>query len=101
MHPCLSVVVVITCRLIIGREVLLFLITVLNSANYEEGGSAVYIDSRIDPLQSNFSNNNTNIHRLYNPLTQTLTFRGESIALGKLLIALEEIRYKCRHLALS
>ena len=68
---------------------------------FEKSRSLGYIDSRIDPLQSNFSNNNTNIHRIYNPLTQTLTFRGESIDLGKVLIALEEIRYKCRHLALS
>jgi hypothetical protein len=67
---------------------------------FEKNRSAVYMDSRIDPFESNWTSNTTNIHRAYNPLTQTLTFRGESVDLGKLLNALEEIRHKCRYLAL-
>ena len=67
---------------------------------FEKNRSAVYMDSKIDPFESNWISNTTNIHRAYNPLTQTLTFRGESVDLGKLLNALEEIRHKCRHLAL-
>jgi len=64
---------------------------------FEKSQSAVYMDSKIDPLESNWI---TNYHRTYNPLTQLLTFRGESLDLGRLLFALEEIRHKCRYLAL-
>lgn len=67
---------------------------------FEKNRSAVYMDSRIDPFESNWLSNTANNHRTYNPLKQTLTFRGESVDLGKLLNALEEIRHKCRHLSL-
>lgn len=67
---------------------------------FEENRSAVYIDSGIDSFKSIWGNNPANRHRFYNPLTQILTFRGESADLAALLSALEEIRHKCRHLAL-
>lgn len=36
------------------------------------------------------------VHRAYDPLTQTLIFRGESMNLASILGALDEIRKKCR-----
>jgi len=67
---------------------------------FEKNRSAIYTDSRIDPFESICGSNPANLHRAYNPLTQTLTFRGESVDLAALLNVLEEIRHKCRHLAL-
>jgi len=63
---------------------------------FMEHGSAVYIDSRIDPFGSPWGPNPTNFHRGYDPLTMTLTFRGESTDLSAILHALQEIRHKCR-----
>ena len=67
---------------------------------FEKNRSAVYMDSSIDPFKSIWGSNPANRHRVYNPLTQTLTFRGESVDLAALLNVLEEIRHKCRHFAL-
>jgi hypothetical protein len=67
---------------------------------FEKNGSAVYMDSSIDPFESIWRGNPANRHRAYNPLTQTLTFRGDSVDFAALLNVLEEIRHKCRHLAL-
>ena len=67
---------------------------------FEKNCSAVYMDTRIDPFESIWGHNPANLHRVYNPMTQTLSFRGESVDLAAILKALEEIRYKCRHLAL-
>lgn len=67
---------------------------------FEKNPSAVYMDLRIDPFESIWGSNPVNWHRGYNPLTQTLTFRGDSMHLASLLNVLEEIRLKCRHLAL-
>jgi hypothetical protein len=67
---------------------------------FEGESSAVYMDSRIDPFDSVWGHNPANIHRGYNPLTKTLTFRGESTDLAAILSALEEIRHKCRNIAL-
>jgi hypothetical protein len=67
---------------------------------FEKNRSAVYMDLRIDPFDSICGSNTVNWHRGYNPLTQTLTFRGDSVNLAALLNVLEEIRLKCRHLAL-
>lgn len=44
--------------------------------------SAVYSDLAIDPLKSMRRNFPTNHHRAYDPLTHTLTFRGESFDLA-------------------
>ncbi|MGI6241085.1 MAG: hypothetical protein ACOYJW_04010 [Candidatus Omnitrophota bacterium] len=63
--------------------------------------SAVYSDLAIDPLKSMRRNFPTNHHRAYDPLTQTLTFRGESFDLAAVLKELKEIRGKCRHFVLS
>lgn len=68
---------------------------------FENNYSAVYMDSRIDSFESIWGRNPANLHRVYNPMTQTLTFRGESVDLAEILKALEEIRHKCRHLVLS
>jgi hypothetical protein len=59
--------------------------------------SAVYSDLAIDPFNKSIWGNQ---HRAYNPLTQTVTFRGESFNLAAVLDALEEIRIKCRPFAL-
>ena len=67
---------------------------------FEENCSAVYMDLRIDPFKSIWGPNPANFHRGYNPMTQTLTFRGESVDLAAILKALEEIRHQCHHLAL-
>ncbi len=49
---------------------------------FENNCSAVYIDSRVDPFESIWGCNPANFHRGYNPITQTLTFRGESVDLA-------------------
>jgi hypothetical protein len=67
---------------------------------FEENRSAVYMDSSIDSFESIWGRNPANLHRAYNPLTQTLAFRGESMDLAALLNVLDEIRHKCRYLAL-
>ena len=67
---------------------------------FKEEGSAVYIDSRIDPFDSFWGSNPANFHRGYDPVTKTLTFRGESTDLAAILSALQEIREKCCNLAL-
>ncbi len=67
---------------------------------FEKSGSAVYTDSSINPFGSIWESNPPNLHRGYSPLTQTLTFRGESVDLATLLNVLEEIRHKCRPFAL-
>jgi hypothetical protein len=63
---------------------------------FEKNGSAVYMDLSINPFGSIWGGNPPNLHRGYNPLTQTLSFRGESVDMAALLNALEEIRHKCR-----
>lgn len=62
--------------------------------------SAVYSDLAIDPLKSMRRNVPSNHNRAYDPLTQTLTFRGESFDLAAVLKELKEIRIKCRHFVL-
>lgn len=67
---------------------------------FEKNCSAVYTDSSINPFGSIWGSNPPNLHRTYDPLTQTLTFRGESVNLAALLKVLEEIRHECRRFAL-
>lgn len=67
---------------------------------FEKNSSGVYMDSRIDAFESIWGRSSTNFHRAYNPLTQTLAFRDESVDLAAVLNALEEIRHKCRPFAL-
>ena len=62
--------------------------------------SAVYSDLAIDPFKSIWGNVPTNHHRAYDPLSHTLTFRGESFDLAAVLKELKEIRIKCRHFVL-
>ena len=67
---------------------------------FKESGSAVYMDSRIDPFPSIWGKQHANSHRAYDPLTQTLTFRGESVDLAAILHALEDLRHRCSHFVL-
>ena len=62
---------------------------------FKKQSSAVYSDLAVDPFKSIWGNVSTNQHRAYDPLTQTLTFRGESFELAVVLKALQEIRIKC------
>jgi hypothetical protein len=67
---------------------------------FEKNPSAVYMDLTIDPFKPIWGRNFANRHRVYDPLTQTLTFRGESVDLAAVLKAIEEIRLKCSQFAL-
>jgi hypothetical protein len=64
---------------------------------FKENRSAVYTDLSIDPFKSIWGSIPPNHHRAYNPLTQILTFRDESVDLVALLKVLEEIRNKCHY----
>ena len=66
---------------------------------FEKNSSASYRDPVIDPFKPIWGKLTVR-HRAYNPLTQVLTFRGESIDLGEALKALENIQQKCRPFAL-
>ncbi len=67
---------------------------------FEKNCSAVYMDPIIDSFESVWGRNTVSRHRVYDPMTQILTFRGESVDLAAILKALEEIRHKCRNFAL-
>ena len=67
---------------------------------FDGNDSAVYMDSRIDPFEWSPSSLPRLFHRSYNPISQILSFRDESIDLAAVLTALAEIREKCRFLAL-
>jgi hypothetical protein len=58
--------------------------------------SAVYVDQIIGPPPGLLRDFPQNAHRGYDPSTQTLSFRGESMNLESILRALDEIRQKCR-----
>jgi hypothetical protein len=68
---------------------------------FKKQSSAVYSDLAVDPFKSIWGNVPTNQHRAYDPLTQTLTFRGESFDLAAVLKELKEIRNKCSDFALT
>jgi len=67
---------------------------------FKKQSSAVYSDLAVDPFKSSWGNVPNNQHRAYDPLTQTLTFRGESFDLAAVLKELKEICIKCRPFAL-
>ena len=67
---------------------------------FDNNNSAVYMDSRIDPFEPTPWSLPQFFHRSYNPISQTLSFRNESIDLAAVLAALAEIREKCRFFAL-
>ncbi len=62
---------------------------------FEKQPSAVYRDLEIDPFKSIWGITDHNKNRAYDPLKQTITFRGESLDLGEVLKVLGEIRLKC------
>ena len=68
---------------------------------FKKQSSAVYSDLAVDPFKSIWGNVPTNQHRAYDPLTQTLTFRGESFDLAAVLKELKEIRIKCSDFVLT
>ena len=67
---------------------------------FDGNDSAVYMDSKIEPFEPSPWSLPRLFHRSYNPLSQILSFRDESIDLAAVLAALAEIREKCRFLAL-
>ena len=67
---------------------------------FDNNNSAVYMDSRIDPFEPTPRSLPRLFHRSYNPSSQMLSFRNESIDLAVVLAALAEIREKCRFFAL-
>ena len=67
---------------------------------FDNNNSSVCMDSRIDPLEPTPCSLPRLFHRSYNPSSQTLSFRNESIDLAEVLAALAEIREKCRYFAL-
>lgn len=66
---------------------------------FETNSSASYTDSVIDPFKSIWGMITVQ-HRAYNPLTQVLTFRDESVDLREVLKVMEDIRHKCDRFAL-
>lgn len=67
---------------------------------FDGNDSAVYMDSGIEPREQHPWSLQRPFHRSYDPVSQILRFRDESIDLAAILAALAEIREKCRHLAL-
>lgn len=67
---------------------------------FDRNSSAVYIDSRIDPFEPTQFSLPQIIHRKYNPISQKLTFRDETINLAAVLAAIAEIREKCKSFTL-
>jgi len=62
---------------------------------FNEQPSAVYRDLEINPFKSIWGIPDHNKNRAYDPLKQTITFRGELLDLGAVLNELEEIQHKC------
>jgi hypothetical protein len=76
----------------------------------KESPSAVYRDLIMNPHESMWGGNpddkflgkkSCNRNRAYNSSTKTVTFRGESVDLGALLSALDDILNKCRPFVLT
>ncbi len=67
---------------------------------FDNNNSSVYMDSIIDPFEPTPLGLPQFFHRRYNPTSQSLSFRDESIDLKAVLAALGEIRKKCRLFAL-
>lgn len=63
---------------------------------FEDNNSAVYMDSAIDSFEPTTFSLPKFYHRSYNPMTKTLSFRGESMDLLAILTELAKIRKKCR-----
>jgi hypothetical protein len=58
--------------------------------------SAGYVDQLVGEKTGFMRGFPQSVHRAYDPSTQTLTYRDESMHLKPLLIALDEIRVRCR-----
>jgi hypothetical protein len=67
---------------------------------FDKNSSAIYSDLRIDPFEPTPWSLPQFYHRSYNPISQKLSFRNETIDLAAVLTALAEIREKCRFFAL-
>jgi hypothetical protein len=67
---------------------------------FRHSSSAVYRDLRIDSREPTPWGLTPLFHRRYNPVSQELLFRSESITLAAVLGALAEIRETCKSFAL-
>ena len=67
---------------------------------FDGNNSSAYLDSRIDPFEEGSIGVPRFFHRSYNPVSQELSFRGESIDVGAVLAELTKLREKCRGLVL-
>ncbi|MHB1169474.1 MAG: hypothetical protein ACYC28_09365 [Longimicrobiales bacterium] len=67
---------------------------------FRGAGSAAYRDLSIDPRGPNPWSFTPCSHRQYNPVSQELHFRDESINLAEILAALAEIRATCKSFVL-
>jgi hypothetical protein len=63
--------------------------------------SATYTDQMIGPVFEGPLHFPRLVHRHYDPYTQVLIFRNESMSLGSVLRALELVRQKCRSFTLG
>lgn len=68
---------------------------------FENDNSSVYMDLASGPRQTSAWGLPRMLHRGYDPSSQTLYFRDESIDLRTVVATLEEIREKCRPFALT
>lgn len=68
---------------------------------FNNNNSVVYMDLRINPFEPRPWSLPQFFHRSYNPVTKILSFRGESIDLGRVINSLVEIREKCRFFTLT
>ncbi len=67
---------------------------------FENQSSGVYEDLAFNPFKPTKWELPTNSHRAYNQVERILTFRGETLDLKEVMIALEEIKLKCKPHAL-
>jgi len=63
---------------------------------FNKSNSAVYTDLEINLFEPTRLSLPRFVHRSYNPNSQTLSFRDESIDLAAVLTALAEVQKKCR-----
>ena len=69
---------------------------------FKNNSSAVYSDIALTATPTNaILNYPSNHHRVYDHISQVLTFRGEELDLGKVLKELEEIRINCKPYVLT
>ena len=68
---------------------------------FNNQSSAVYVDLAMNPSMYTFGVIPSKHHRGYDPISNTLTFRDESLDLGAVLNALEEVGRSCSKYVLT